>query len=69
MSSVEIPETRFTPPPPYFSPESLATSPIASERITVAEYPSLIILAIFIAVSLRTESAVPYNGLPLVFLK
>ena len=69
MSEVEIPETRLTPPPPYFSPESLATSPKASERIVVAGYPSLIIFPIFMAVSFLTVPAVPYNGFPLVFLK
>ena len=39
---------------------------------SVAKYgydSSLIIFPIFIAVSFLTESAVPYNGFPAVFLK
>ena len=66
---MDKPDTRFTAPPPYFSPESLATSPIASETMVVAGYPSLIIFPILIAVCLRTVSAVPYNGFPSEFLK
>ncbi len=69
ISPVVKDDTRLFPPPPYFSPAFLATISKDAPKISVAGYPSRIILPIIIAVSFRTVVDDPYNGFPWVLRK